>query len=319
MGGVVVLLAGDFRQTLPIIPRGTMADELKACLKASRLWRYVRKLELTTNMRVHLQGDVSAERFSQQLLKIGDGKIPADPTTGLIKLPENFCKVVDSIEILKTYVFSNLQIHFNDHKWLCERAILAPTNDSVNAINLQIQQQLPGNTTTYISVDTVVDVDQAVHYPTEFLNWLEPPGIPPHKLVLTVGSPVILLRNLDAPQLCNDIRLCVTKLMPHVIEATIMTGCAKGEDVFIPRIPVISSDMPFDFKRLQFPIRLAFAMSINKAQGQSLKVAGISLESSCFSYGQLYVACSRAGTGKNLYVFAPDAKTKNIVYPTALE
>ncbi|CAF1264648.1 unnamed protein product [Didymodactylos carnosus] len=54
IGGVVVLLAGDFRQTLPVIPKGTMADELKACLKASYLWRHVLKLGLKTNMRVHL-------------------------------------------------------------------------------------------------------------------------------------------------------------------------------------------------------------------------------------------------------------------------
>ena len=76
---------------------------------------------------------------------------------------------------------------------------------------------------------------------------------------------------------------------------------------------------PHTLKRLQFPIRLAFAMSINKAQGQSLKVAGINLESFCFSHLQLYVACSIVETGKNLYVFAPDAKTENIVYQTALE
>jgi ATP-dependent DNA helicase PIF1 len=78
--------------------------------------------------------------------------------------------------------------------------------------------------------------------------------------------------------------------MPHVIEATILTGCAKGEDVFIPWIPIIPTDMPFEFKRLQFPVRLAFAMSIYKAQGQSLKVAGINLQTPCFSHGQLYVA-----------------------------
>ena len=77
--------------------------------------------------------------------------------------------------------------------------------------------------------------------------------------------------------------------------------------------------MTFEFKRLQFPVRLAFAMSINKAQDQSLKAAGINLGSSCFSYGQLYVACPRVGTGKNLYVFAPDGKTRNIVYQTALQ
>ncbi len=107
--------------------------------------------------------------------------------------------------------------------------------------------------------------------------------------------------------------------MPHVIEATILTGCAKGEDVFIPRIPMIPTDMPFEFKRLQFPVRLAFAMSINKAQVKSLMFVSINLEAPCFSHDQLYVACSRVGAGKNLYVFASDGKTRNIVYQTALQ
>ncbi|CAF4500721.1 unnamed protein product, partial [Rotaria sp. Silwood2] len=89
MGGVAVLLAADFRQTLPVIPKGTMADELKACLKASNLWRYVLKLGLTTNMRVYLHGDLSAGRFAQELLTLGDGKVRVDPTSGLISIPEN--------------------------------------------------------------------------------------------------------------------------------------------------------------------------------------------------------------------------------------
>jgi ATP-dependent DNA helicase PIF1 len=105
----------------------------------------------------------------------------------------------------------------------------------------------------------------------------------------------------------------------NLIEATILTGCAKGENVFIPRIPLIPGDLPFEFKRLQFPIRLAFAMSINKAQGQSLKVAGINLENPCFSHGQLYVACSRVGNPKHLYIHSPEGKTKNIVYQKALQ
>ena len=250
MGGVVVVMAGDFRQTLPVIPRGTAADELKACLKASYLWRHVRKLRLITNMRVHLQGDIHAGHFSQQLLTLGDGKIPAESTSGLITFPNNFCNIVESIEMLKTCVFPNMRIHFNDHQWLCERAILAPTNNAVNSINLQIQQQLPGDAKSYKSVDTVVDVNETVQYPTEFLNSLEPPGMPSYNLVLKVGSPIMLLTNLDAPKLCNGTRLCVKSMLPHIIEATILTGCAKGEDVFIPRIPIIPTDLPFEFKRL---------------------------------------------------------------------
>ena len=179
MDGVVLLLAGDFRQTLPVIPKGTMADELKACLKASYLWRHVHTLELKTNMRVHLQRDIAAGQFAQQLLSLGDGKIAADPTTGLITILNNFCNIVHSIETLKTCVFSDIRLCFNDHKWLCESVILAPKNDSVNAINLQIQQELPGVDVSYKSIDTAVDIDQAVQYPTEFLNSLEPPGTLP--------------------------------------------------------------------------------------------------------------------------------------------
>jgi ATP-dependent DNA helicase PIF1 len=70
--------------------------------------------------------------------------------------------------------------------------------------------------------------------------------------------------------------------------------------------------VPYQFKRLQFPIRLSFAMTINKAQGQSLKVAGVHLQTPCFSHGQLYVAFSRVGANKNLIIFAPYGKTTNI-------
>ena len=318
MGGLVVLLAGDFRQTLPVIPRGTPADELNACVKASSLWMHVKKLSLTTNMRVHLRPDVTTETFAQQLLDLGNGLWEHDSKTGEVNFPNGFCNLVNNVEELRGGVFPNLSIQYRNREWLFERAILAPKNETVEKINYQLLQQIKGTIRTYKSVDTVTDPDQAVQYPTEFLNSLNPPGMPSHILVLKIGAPIMLLRNLEAPRLCNGTRLCIVNLMPHVIEAEIMTGCGKGEIVFIPRIPLIPNDMPFEFKRLQFPVRLCFAMSINKAQGQSLKVAGLQLENPCFSHGQLYVACSRVGSGKNLYIFAPGGKTKNVIYQKAL-
>jgi ATP-dependent DNA helicase PIF1 len=91
-----------------------------------------------------------------------------------------------------------------------------------------------------------------------------------------------------------------------------LTGPFKGEDVFIPRIPMIPTDMRFQFKRLQFPFRVAFAIAINKAQGQSFEVCGLDLHMDCFSHGHLYVAYSRVGKPNNLYICTANGTTKKL-------
>jgi hypothetical protein len=82
---------------------------------------------------------------------------------------------------------------------------------NVNELNLKIQHLLPGNSVIYKSIDTVCDATEAVNYPTEILNLLDIPGMPPHNLQLKVGSPVVLLRNLNHPWLCNSTRLVIKK------------------------------------------------------------------------------------------------------------
>jgi len=156
MGGALLLLAGDFRQTLPVIPRSTPA-ELNACLKASYLWRHVEKLTLSTNMRVHLLQDAAAQIFAKQLLDMGNGKLSIDPTTREISFPPNFCQMQSSIQNVVQKVFPDITKNFKNHDWLCERAILAPKNDDANKINNQIQLKLPGEVVKYKSIDTVID------------------------------------------------------------------------------------------------------------------------------------------------------------------
>ncbi|GFX80589.1 ATP-dependent DNA helicase [Trichonephila clavipes] len=104
--------------------------------------------------------------------------------------------------------------------------------------------------------------------------------------------------------------------MGNILEATILIGKFQGEIVLLPMIP---SDSPIQFKRLQFPIHLAFAMTINKSQGQTMKICGFNLENPFFSHGQLYVACSRIGKPSNLFVYTSQGLTKNIVHLMALE
>ncbi|XP_073844099.1 uncharacterized protein, partial [Musca autumnalis] len=199
-GGALILLSGDFRQTLPVIPKSSAADELNACLKSSFLWRHVQKLQLTTNMRVALQ---NAAEFSRQLLELGNGQIPIDVSTGLISFPENFCEFTSSKEELISKVFPGIAQHYKNLDWIAERAILAAKNKDVDSLNLIIQSQIAGQLHTYKSVDCVTDQNEATNYPTEFLNSLDIPGTPLHNLQLKVGSVIIMLRNLNPPRLCN--------------------------------------------------------------------------------------------------------------------
>ncbi|XP_014666574.1 PREDICTED: uncharacterized protein LOC106808387 [Priapulus caudatus] len=186
--------------------------------------------------RVQLSGDEEAGCFSQQLLEVGNGRLTTT-ADGQVKLP--FGKAATDITQLMTKVFPNLHLRYQDQDWLSERVILAAKNLAVDDINAKLLEQLPGDPTSYKSIDTVPDPDEVVHYLTEFLNSLAPSGLPPHNLVL-------------------------------------------------------------------------------KAQGQSLKVVGVNLSQPVFSYGQLYVGCSRVGN-PNLYILSENGNTKNVVYQEALQ
>jgi len=110
-------------------------------------------------------------------------------------------------------------------------------------------------------VDTVLESNEAVNYPSELLNSLDLPGFLPHVLQLKIGVPIILSRNIKPPKLCNGLRL-KKNTMENVIEATICTEPSEGKADLITRIFMIPTDLPFQFKIFQFPIRLVFANTV---------------------------------------------------------
>ena len=118
----------------------------------------------------------------------------------------------------------------------------------------------------------------------------------------------MLTRNLNpAEGHCNGTRYIVTDMQKHVIKAEIPSGQHKGKIIFIPRI----DNRPGKYyspqlSRLQFPIRLAFSMTSNKSQGQSLQQIGIYLKSTFFDHGQMYVATSRCGNRNQIKYCIPN-------------
>ena len=314
-GGALFVLTGDFRQILPVVPGGTKGNELDASVKASPLWEKIKTLNLTTNMRVLLTGE--GEDFANTLLEIGNGEL-GRYTNGIVGFPPNVA-VKDKKELIEA-TFPDFLDNFEDENYIAERAILAPKLNDVEEINAEIIKTLPkGGEKMYLSYNKVVHQVDAQKYPVEFLETLNPSGVPPHRLPLKPHMPIMLMRNLDPPRLCNGTRLKILKLHDNVIEAKIIVGDYKGEEVFLPRIPLIPTGFGFDFKRIQFPVKPCYAMSINKSQGQTLKNVGLYLETEPFAHGQLYVGCSRTGREDGLKIYAPNKKTRNVVYREALQ
>ena len=197
-----------------------------------------------------------------------------------------------------TEIYGN-EIKIND-KNLNGKIILAPKKSDVININNEILNRMEGDTIEYLSIDTAEDDNEQnpdVILPIKFLNSLTPNGLPPHKLKLKIDAIVILLRNLNLNEgLYNGTRLSVKKLLKYSIEAKILSGKNIGKLVLIPRICLSPSkeEIPFNVRRKQFPIRLGFAMTINKSQGQSYNEVGVYLPTPDFSHAQLYVVLSKA-------------------------
>lgn len=142
MGSITVLLSGDFRQTLPVVPKETKANTIRACLKSSQILSTVRPSHLNTNMHTHLIGDVRSAEFSNSLLALGEGIIPVE-TNGFVNV-QGLSTVVITPATLRESVFPDLQTNYNNIEWLAGQAILAPKNTTVTTLNRQLLETARG-------------------------------------------------------------------------------------------------------------------------------------------------------------------------------
>ncbi|XP_031131886.1 uncharacterized protein LOC116033274 [Ipomoea triloba] len=240
-GGKTVVLSGDFRQILPVIPKGSRQQIVGASINSSYLWHHCKVLRLTKNLR--LKGATSDEEmrmlsdFSNWIAGIGDGNV-GEQNDGYAEVqipPENILNPnSDPIQAIVDSTFPMFRENQNDNNYLLGRAILAPTLEIVDEVNEYMSSLNVAACRTYYSSDSICPTENtnetiaSLHTP-ELLNGLKCSGLPNHTLTLKVGSPVMLLRNIDhSAGLCNGTRLIVSKLADHVLEAKVLFGTNAG-------------------------------------------------------------------------------------------
>jgi hypothetical protein len=261
------------------------------------------------------------QKFAKDVLNIGNGTLNNDKDEMI--LPEE-CNV--SHGDLIDEIFGDV-IEREDWIEMSKRAIVAPLNVDVREMNDKVMKMIPGNEVTYSSIDHAQNEEKQRldEYLDEYLNSLSPNGFPLHELKLKKNAIVMLVRNLNiAKGLCNGTRLLVEEMRPNLIVGRILTGDKAGDLAYIPRITLCcEEEYPFDLHRHQFPLVLAFAMTINKSQGQTFERIGIDLRKDVFSHWQLYVAMSRVRAWDALRIRL-DANNsqrivKNVVYKEILD
>ena len=307
-GGKVLVLCGDFRQTLPVIPGASRAGIVSKCLNQHPLWQQFEVMYLTKNMRVNAQSDPKLLAWSEWLQSIGDGvegeqvTIPEELGIGIeADTKKQPMAELDSMKKVIDAVFPDLANNLADPEWLTGRSILTSTNKERHRINEVMVGMAPGKEVLLSSADKVDNEQDARSFSVEYCNSLDPTGLPRHKIKLKPGVPVMLIRNLDPSNgLCNGTRLIFDHVSPNqrVMYCKIKDEVSgRFKLVAIPRIRLRpkEKEYPFEWSRLQFPVTLAFATTINKSQGDTLKMVGIWLPQPVFGHGQLYVAPSRVG------------------------
>ncbi|CAN6556225.1 unnamed protein product [Malus baccata var. baccata] len=223
-GGKPILFGGDFRQILPVVPSGSVADIVQASFTSSYLWSYLTIFFLKQNMRLSKTGLNEVEKkeladFAKWILDIGNGTVArsissTDEESSWVEFPNQFLIHFDEdpIKAMVSAVYTNFKTNFRDVSYLKERAIVTPRNDTATEINDFVLGIVPGESRTYLSFDSVSSATENSEnldmlYPIEFLNQLDLPGLPHHKLSLKGDAVHATINSRDMHYFFNHLRV----------------------------------------------------------------------------------------------------------------
>ncbi len=304
-GGKVVVLTGDFRQCGPVSDNPVIESSTRMCIKLSNLWPTFTQMGLIENVRA----EPNEVEFKNWLLEVGEGRCRVYDGHQLIRLPQ---QVVCTGNLVND-IFGEGELLLNENNRY-NRAILCPTNRDALEINEVILRRSPEPNRQMLSVTHLLDRendddDVDNEDPIEDVLRRTPTNFPPHILNLKVGVPVMLIRNWSVSDgLCNGTRLIVTQINNHTVRCRVLNGPTANQEFNFCRTTFRSplTEPGVRMRRVQFPFRLAFAMTINKSQGQTFDMVGLLLRAPCFAHGQLYVATSRVRNFNSIRILVQD-------------
>ena len=318
-GGKVIVLLGDFRQTCPVIRRGTKAEVINASISHSTIWSKFTIYRLTIPIR-----NADDPPFAAFVDAIGDGGGPQISFQGLQHAGSR-------IELTRFTFPPNV---IGDPVLCLQRCILAPTNSQVDAYNSTILNQLPGSPRFFCAADSleehtnILDDSESDVLPTpdailDYVSKVRPNGMPDHTLLIKLGGVYRLLRNFSIDRgLVKNTRVVVTgigrKLITvHLLKSFGSASFSDHEDVLLPRITFKETlASGHTLLRKQFPLAPAYASTFHSCQGLTLDCVGIDLTQLVFTHGQLYTALSRVRHRNNTMILLPDGQetTTNVTY-----
>jgi len=282
-GGLQVVFVGDFYQLPPVAKEEGLAFQ-------SDLWKFVVKstYQLT---KIHRQKD---EVFQTILNEARCGEL-SDESYAVL-------------EARKAAVWKGQPIR---------PTMLFTLNADIDTINSHYAGKLVGEEKVFVAntetKPTKTLTADDIAYRVQKLD-KDAPYVP--TLRLKVGAQVMLLHNMN-PELglVNGSRGVVKGFDTDGVPIVKFMSCLENRRVEYAQW---ESDGDIPVVRKQIPLRLAYALTIHKAQGASLDSALVDIGTSTFEYGQAYVALSRVRSLEALYVHELDRRAFK-VHPAVKE
>ena len=342
--GKVFVIVGDPLQIPPIVIDETSEEAtVEAMVISLPRWDEFPKVTLTKFQRNHEDPE-----FAAFVAEVAIGEVPIHKVTvegtPLIALPAHLITAHTNVDEALEWFMPTTDVHTNT---FANMSILCGDNARVDELNAKIQTRRQTPTTTLYSCDRMKDMPAedflGVGCTPEFLYDLQPKNTPPHALTLAVGDIVFLMRNLDIRlNLTNNTRLRILDIKNKYVK---VQRLGSSDTHLIPRISfsfkMDRRRLPLEVHRSQFPFRLAYAMTFNKSQGQTLdkvlydgttRTHPKHKSHGAFTHGQLNVALGRVRNRHSIRILVdehntyraqpsdkPTALTANFVFKSILQ